>query len=323
MPLDTNRLRVLRAQRGLSQAELADKAKLSKRQVQRLESDADATLEPRDRTVRLLAGALRVQPGVLLGELPMPNLKQRPDASSGQRTQVSALLLPEIRLAYALIKRRYGVKPTTLFNAAPLLFVLLAESSLLWRKEKMQEVDQATNRLRELQQASRHGHLSFVNAVYEVEEGSSAEEESIDQKDIFGRNVGETAFEFGYDRSTNNPFADYLRELAVTIDDPEIVQLFDWVNYGPLEDFPGFKVWERELDTIAAGSWKAAFALEKGYARVSDIPDELMSDEAAPQRAAWLEQRLPEELQNASEADDLELLNLFEENAAERKGDDQ
>ena len=46
-----------------------------------------------------------------------------------------------------MIKRRYGVNPTTIFNLAPLLFTLIAEGSLAWRRELLNEVREAADTL--------------------------------------------------------------------------------------------------------------------------------------------------------------------------------
>ncbi len=291
MPINPNRLRDLRKRKRLSRQELADKSKISPRQLARLESDSASSGAVRERTVNQLAEALEVEPGVLLGDLPLPEPITPSRAETGERIQVSALLWPEIRLAYALIKRRYGVNPTTLFNAAPLMFVLLAEGSFLWRREKLKEVDEAADQLYNL----GSGHLSFAFAAHRAQQGASDEEDSIRKGDLFGSDVGQDAFDLGYDRSTNNPFADYLRELARKIDAPDVIDVdASELAYATLENFPFFKVCAGDLEKISGGSAKASYALEHGHVRINDIPDELWADDAADQRAKWIENQLPE-----------------------------
>jgi len=290
MPLDPARLAELRKRRKLSRSDLAEKAKISVRQIARLESaSASSGPTPRGRTVNQLAKALDVEPGVLLGDLPMPDL--RPKEEKVERVQISALLWPEIRLAYALIKRRYGVNPTTLFNAAPLMFVLLAEGSLLWRKEKVKEVEEAADQLHNL----GSGHLSFAKSAHRPQDGVYAEKASIEKGDIFGKDIHQDAIEFGYDRSTNNPFSDYLRELAEKIGKKDVIKTDELeLVSAALDGFPDFNICEGDLEKISGGSSRASLALKNGDVRIADIPDELWADEASEKRRKWLEERLSE-----------------------------
>ena len=302
MPINPGRLRKLRVRMNLSQQELADKSKISTRHLSRLESNSASSGAVHERTVNQLAEALDVEPGVLIGELPLPEPTMTSRPGTGERIQVSALLWPEVRLAYALIKRRYGVNPTTLFNAAPLMFVLLAEGSLHWRREKLREVGEAADQLYNL----GFGHLSFAFAAYRAQEGAADEEESIQKGDLFGSDVGQDTFDLGYDRSTNNPFADYLRELARKIDDPDVIEVDEsMLAFTALENFPFYKVCASELEGITGGSAEAAYALEQGHVSISGIPDELWVDDAANQRAQWLEKQLPESARNLFDLSEL------------------
>ena len=300
MTIDPNRLRELRMRKKLSRKDLANQSKISLRQITRLEDDSAPSGAVRERTVNQLVEALNTEPGVLSGELALPEKTASPRSGTGGRVQVSALLSPEIRLAYALIKRRYGVNPTTLFNAAPLMFSLLAEGSFCSRREKLKEIEVAADQL----YSFGSGHLSFAFCADRALEGAAAEERSIQKNDLFGSDVGEDAFDFGYDRSTNNPFADYLRELAQKIDAPYVIDVdASELAYAALENFPVFKVCAGDLDKISGGSGKASYALERGHVRISDIPSELWADNAADQRAKWLEDKIPESERGILELD--------------------
>ena len=160
MPIDPKRLTELRKRKGLNQTQLATRAKISPRQIARLESEASAGSTAREGTINNLAEALDVKPSVLTGEMPMPEASAH--SSLGRMRQVSAWVQPNVGLAYALIKRRYGVSLTTLVNAAPLMFVLLAEGSFAWRREKLKEVEEATERLNS--SGSRHLLSTFGGA---------------------------------------------------------------------------------------------------------------------------------------------------------------
>ena len=298
MPIDPIRLKELRKRRRLSRAQLADRSRISQRQIARLESEGGAGGTARDRTVNELAKALSVEPGVLTGEMPMPVAGAAPYREDGKLRQVSALLRPEVSVAYTLIKKRYGIGLTTLVNAAPLMFVLLAEGSFAWRREKLKEVEEAADRLHAL----GFGHLSFANAVWRTEEGAWGEQESIDNRDLFGEAVSEEAFDLGYNLSTNNPFADYLRDLAAKIDEPDIIRLWDFIyDQGTLKKFPEFAICEGDLERFTGGSKRLSAALRLGWLRVDHMPEELLADDATDKRREWLEERLESWLSELSE----------------------
>jgi hypothetical protein len=93
---------------------------------------------------------------------------------------------------------------------APLFAALLAEGSLAWRRKRVEAIEEASAALQEL----GGGHCSFVYAAWRVDEGTAEERESIAKRDLFGVQASEQAFDCGYNRSANNPFADYLEKFA-------------------------------------------------------------------------------------------------------------
>lgn len=300
MPIDSNRLKELRKRKRFTLDRLAKEAKLSRRQIARLERDADAAGKARDRTVMLLAEALDVEPGVLTGEVALPSPGRTRHDERGVPRQVSALLRPEASLACTLVERRYGVSRTTLFNAAPLMFVLLAEGSFAWRREKLKEVGKAADRLCDL----GVGHLAFAQYAFRAQEGAGGEEESIRKRDLFGEQVSEEAFDMGYDRSVNNPFADYLRHLAAQIGDPDIVEMNEDEGvefFGPLEDFPEFTVCGADFRNFTGGSGWLTLAAKLGLLHLDRIPEELLADDAFDERIAWLKERLDEQIRELPE----------------------
>ena len=64
-----------------------------------------------------------------------------------------------------------------------------------------------------------------MNAVHHAEEGLSRERQSIEALDLFGEKIADDAYQWGCDSTTNNPFADYLRKLAVDLDKPDVVRV--------------------------------------------------------------------------------------------------
>ena len=113
-----NRLLALRKKKNLSRERLKQLSSVSVRTIQRLENTAQGNLAPHGNTVERLAKALDVEPGVLTGALPMPDSGEAP-ASVAPRVQIGAELAPKARLAYDLVKRRYGVSATEIINMAP------------------------------------------------------------------------------------------------------------------------------------------------------------------------------------------------------------
>ena len=116
------------------------------RTIQRLEDPARGNTTPHGNTVEKLAKALQVDRGVLTGELSLPQA----DTVHGlepRRVQIGVEIAPKAKLAYDLVKRRYGVSTTELADMAPLFFALLAEGSLSRRLDKLEKAREAIDRL--------------------------------------------------------------------------------------------------------------------------------------------------------------------------------
>ena len=283
--VNPNVVRELREDKRLARTRLAAIAKLSERQLRRIEDSDAPTVSVRDNTLMNLAKALEVEPSVLTGESPAPKVTTRP--APAERSPIRAMIEPKARLGYTLLKQRYGVNATDLINMAPLFFTLLVEGSLAWRREQLEAAEEAMWRA----SALGKGHLACMNAVHHAEEGLSRERQSIEALDLFGEKIADDAYQWGYDSTTNNPFADYLRKLAVDLDKPDVVRVehreLGWMEY------PGHDICGAELDTITNHSPPARWALEVGHARLDQIPSDLRGEDASEQRAAWLESQAP------------------------------
>ena len=282
-----NVVRQLREDKRLARTRLAAKANLSERQLRRIEESDAPTVSVRDNTLMNLARALEVEPSVLTGESPPP--KVTPRLAPAERSAIRAMIEPKARLGYTLLKQRYGVNATDLINMAPLFFTLLAEGSLAWRQEQLADAEEAMERAA----AFGNGHLACMNAVHRAENGLSCERQSIEALDLFGEKIADDAYQWGYDSSTNNPFADYLRKLADDLGKSDVVS----VGHGELGfmslEYPDYDLCGAELDTITNRSSQARWVLEVGHARLDQVPAELRGEDAAEQRAAWLESKAP------------------------------
>ena len=286
--VNPNIIRQLREAKRLTRARLAHLAKLSERQLRRIEDNRAPLGSVRDNTLMNLARALDVEPTVLTGESPPPDLTPR--QASVERSPIRAMIEPKARLSYTLLKQRYGVNATDIINMAPLFFTLLAEGSLAWRREQLAAADEAMERA----VAFGNGHLAFMKAAYRAQDGLVGEHDSIEALDLFGKEVGDDAHEWGYDSSTDTPFAAYLRKLADDLGNPDVVSITDdALGFGLSFDYPNYNVCGVELDRIAHHSEKSRWVLEVGHARLDEIPSELQSADAGEERARWLEDRAP------------------------------
>ena len=180
-----------------------------------------------------------------------------------------------------------------------IFFALLAEGSLAWRREKLKEAYEAIDRLEQIDGFWRGG-LSGAESY--MEEGIAAEENSIDKADVFGEHLfSDTSILMDgfFGPSKDNPFASYLYKLKAELDIPGVVDVDsgDLMFGSPLK-FPDYDICRDELDGIANGSRDAKMALETGNARLPEIPEELMAEDAGEARAKWLEDKLADNLKD-------------------------
>ena len=289
-PKRLSRLRKEKGEKGWSRPQLAERSGITARTIQRWENEPEKSQKTREDTLNRLAKALDVEPGVLTGELPLPEFDKAPDP---ERVQIGAQVAPKVRLAYDLIRRRYGVSATEIINMAPLFFALLAEGSLAWRSEKLKELKEGIERLEQIDGFWRGKGLAFDVTLTPVPEAIEAEENSIAEADLFGEHLLDGLDYDDLDPSTDNPFASYLRRLISELDITGGVDVDSGdLRFGSPLKFPDYDLCPDELDSIANGSPAAQLALEAGYARLSEIPEKLMAEDAGEERAKWLEDKL-------------------------------
>lgn len=299
MKIDSDRLRTIRKRKKLSRPDLERVSGINVRTIQRLENEPEKSKTTREDTVMRLAEALDVKPGVLTGELDLPDADEATIAEPDP-VRIGAQIPPKIRLAYDLIKRRYGVNATDVITMAPLFFALLAEGSLAHRRE---ELDVAKNHWAQIK--SSHGVFGAAEAVAAMNAG--AEEESIDKNDIFGEHLlsdNDGMTDVAFDPSEDNPFARYLWKLATVLEIPGVIHLVGGkLSFGSPAEFPDYDIWNDEVERITNGSTDARRALETGFARLSEIPEQLVSDGKGEERQKLLEDSLPDLYRGAKEED--------------------
>ena len=269
----SERLRSIRECRHLSRAQLAractyGRNRITERQIARIESGESGT--PRRNTVRVLAEGLRVEVGELTGDLPFPEYVRsgsRP-MEVGDTFPVGGRFRPELRLAFDLIRHRYGWDEQRVIALAPLMFVLLVERCIGWQKQRLADLDEQLERF-DRQISSR------IKAVVHRDEAL---------KDI------PTGQDQPLPEHFHRTFGEYLRTLAAELP-PGVAEPMVTDLWGG----PQGRICEAYLDRLTNGSHLARWALEYGDARLDDVPEELRSDAAAGERARWLESRLSDE----------------------------
>lgn len=288
MVLISKRLRELRERAGLSRPKLAQRSKVSLRQIARIENSPTNSYTVRSTTIERLAGALGITPGVLEGTSPMPE-------ETG-----SARKLPRNphSLQYDLVRRRYGITQAELFRAAPLMFVLLAERSFLWRRSIAEKISDANVQLGDLGSRNR----GFMVGSFCIDQAVADELCSIEKGDLRGTDTysSEGMDEVGYDHGEGHAFQRYLQHLVKEIDKSGIIDCRDSEGSSSLIDARDFDLLNDDLNAITGegrdGDQTAAnarFALWLGDVRIGDIPDELWQAGTAV-RARWIVDHLPE-----------------------------
>lgn len=289
LEIDPHNLKTLRKGKGLSRSALATKAQVSERQLARLESSGSMR-KTRATTFRRIAKALGANVEELSGAVPVaPKLAPQENMeTSGVRVS------PQLLLAYDLIQYRYGPTLKQVFELAPLLFVLLAEGSLAWRKERLAEIDEIIQRLYEM---SSDSQLYFAGSVYHIDDGADYERGSIMNTDILGDDIRREKQDL--DTSDVDPFATYLCKMAKDLGIDGIVN-FEEPDSAVYTTWGGkpYEVCGDTLGELTGGSIYARWALLYGDVRLSKIPKDLLKPEAKDDRIAWLENKLSDDMRN-------------------------
>ena len=286
--IDPESLKALRTGKGWSRRQLADRSRVSERQLARIESAHDP-VPVRMTTFKKIAQALGVDGEKLSGANSVPRNPEKLE-DVGLRVRVS----PQLQLAYDLVSFRYGPTRREIVELAPLLFVLLAEGSLAWRLERAEKVDALIGRLQEL---GRHTALYCASFLEYVQEGNECERASISKPDLMGNDVRREEWGDGYE---GVPFCDYLCKLA---EDMRIAGIVDFypdtsdatVGFETIWGAEPYEVCRDVLGELTGESKLARRALLHGDVRLSQIPKELLSPEAKDARVAWLEERQSDE----------------------------
>ncbi len=278
-------LRKLRKRNGLSQQGLADKARIDKKTVARIEGGKGG--EPRGSTVKEIASALDVEPQVLAQEPESEAVREADLRKHGLR-MVRLPFYGETILAYDLVSDRYGVDMRQIIDAAPMLFTLLAEMSLADRRRCLEEAEKALDAFNQ----ALPEHLTGCAWSY------SDDEKSIAERDLFCRLEND---EWNSSYQGRNPFSDFLIQLAKGLGpDNDAINHEDICNLGNFDDLPSFSLFKAFLKNLTGGSSRADYALSCGYVRLGQIPKQLRGEDeederVVSERVKWLEAQVPDD----------------------------
>ena len=195
-------LRVARKRRGMTQQQLAESIRCTKDTVSRWERGTSRRV--RSHLRKPLCDVLRVK----WESLTEPPLDKREDALGDARINVS--IGKDERNSLHLVARRYDIEPRDVLKIAPLLFLIVAERSLLARGRRLNQIDAIWNETGE-KLRNNCGHLGGIVAARSASADDAWEHEdvSVGARDIFGRILGHGVLD---DRA--GPFVYFVRDLA-------------------------------------------------------------------------------------------------------------
>ena len=292
-------LQIARTWRGLSRRALAEESGVSERQIARMES-SDTPTRVRRATAERLARVLYIEEQSLGETLQVPeDLLFAPIHALRQaapQMMLGARVSPQVRLAYDLVKERYGATVRDVVVLAPLLFVLLAEGSLNWRQSKLKAVDEAIKRLNSFGEFDPH--LYFTKYTTDVENGCWLEKKSIRNVDVTGTMLREDSFVREYEYGDVHPFQDYLESRMARLESADVADFNrgDRITPDRYWGIAPYRLFPERLTALTGGSDYARWAVEYGDVRISEIPKELMDVSATKERVSWLESRLSDDV---------------------------
>ena len=289
------RLKQVRKQLRISRKQLADASRgserVTERTITRLEKGEISS--PRQRTIDILAkglssftGGIDIAPQMIIGDLPIPReLNGQPDVNVG-KNQFNVRVSAKIRNAYELAAKRYGVSTVKIAQLAPLLFVIIAEESLKYRRE---ELERKISRTRDdefesaLSYLPRRWHGDSFNLL-------SEEEQSIVDRDLFGAQLAEKLRDWrkyhddgwAWDEAQCNPFEAYLRAAVAKLGkDAKMEEIISVNAVGPASnDYEICRTAALELvgSDFAESLLKGRVAIDRSFRRLK-TPEE---------RIAWI-----------------------------------
>jgi transcriptional regulator with XRE-family HTH domain len=285
--LDGKVLREIRTEQGLTQRELAHRAKVDSGTIHRLETGGRGG-KTRHVTVQKLSTALQVSEAILAGAAarPKPRDQDQPGEPETVKDQLNLRVDNAARNALALVARRYKVTPAQIVELAPFLFYIAAERSLGVRRRKLSEVWNVAGDLEKVRNSIRN----LPRTDYGNEKELFVEEDSIKAADIFGRVVSRAPIHSTLDADDDqgNPFANFLRNEAA-----EFADAASFVSWWDDTGAPEYRICSAEAVELVGGDAAAAGPILNGAVPLHEMPKEIRS--GSPEaRALWARARAEE-----------------------------
>ena len=292
--IESKALKAYRGRKNWSQQELADATagtnKVGIATIKRIEGAESGKYSARHIVAAGLAKALGIAVEDLSKVPSGPDEDEKTLRKAGYRP-LRTMIDAETALSFNMVAKIYGIPIRSQILMAPLFAALLAEGSFAWRRKRVAAIQEAAARLREL----GGGNFSFVYADFDTVDGLGCEIQSINDRDLFGVNASDTTFDCGYDRSENNPFADYLKSFSAESNAENITFEKD-SGWADDEGLPKYKIGIDIITQLTGGDPDAEYAILHGYVRLKNIPQELLEDSNEDQRIAWMIEQIPEDV---------------------------
>jgi transcriptional regulator with XRE-family HTH domain len=266
-------LKRLRTSKGMSQEQLAERAKIDKQTIFRLEQGEGRHTKTRERTIQQVARALNTDPGVLTGQTPLSDARDDPIPGM---SKFSFLTSTDAHNALFLVSKRYHVSQQEIVELAPFLFCCAAEASLRQRRDRLRQAEIACENAKNIEQEMRH--LSAPDFAHS-EEKFATEKGSINYQDLFGLLLEDNGAIAGDD--TQNPFALFLAGLA---NDTGGTAEFDGYTS---DDWPRYRVCAEEAEHLAGGDSELLEYIHEGYIALNEMPKEIRDSSKAKEQAEW------------------------------------
>lgn len=268
--------------------------------IKRIEAHKDGPYPANDGVAYILAKILGVTTEQL-GKQPSDDADNEVALRKFDYRPLRTMISRDTAIAFKRVRDIFGISIQSQVEMAPLFAALLAEGSLDWRRKRVGAIEDAAANL----MAMAGGHFSFAAAAYRAEDGAFGERQSIGKRDLFGEHLPDETYDFGYDPSKHNPFADYLAAFAEEIEATTVTfgSDFGWMTS---EGFPEYRIGEKIVAQLTQGDPDAEYTLEQEYTDIAAIPDGLSDEE----RVAWLIAQIPSEKLEEIRAECSQLLEL-------------
>jgi transcriptional regulator with XRE-family HTH domain len=270
-------LKQLRTAKGWSQQDLAERAKIDKQTIFRLEHGGHA--KTRERIIQQLARALKTDPAVLTGKSAPPDPADG-DSRYFLMSKLNFRISTETHNALYLVSDRYGVTYRKIVELAPFLFCCVAEASLQQRRDRLKEAQRALEYARNAEGQMQHLPGSDFSSS---EETFAKESESLSAQDLFGLWLHDSCY-----LDNENPFALFLNGLANATAGVAEFDGCDW-------DLPAeYRVCRKEAILLAGGDSDLADHILDGDVLLNEMPKEIRDVGKDKERTEWLRSKLEE-----------------------------